>query len=46
MISFEAIRQSAEERKGGAAALQALMENHRPDHERLRAVPDDRILAD
>ncbi|MHC2457174.1 3-methyladenine DNA glycosylase Tag [Rhizobium leguminosarum] len=46
MISFEAIRQRAEERKGGAAALQALLENYRPDHERLRAMPDDRILAD
>ncbi|MGO6908612.1 3-methyladenine DNA glycosylase, partial [Rhizobium ruizarguesonis] len=28
MISFEAIRQRAEEREGGAAALQALLENH------------------
>ncbi|ARQ08679.1 DNA glycosylase protein [Rhizobium etli] len=46
MISFEAIRQCAEERKGGAAALQALLEKHRPDHDRLRAMSDDRILAD
>lgn len=46
MISFEAIRQRAEQRKGGAAALQALLEKHRPDHEKLRAMPDDRILAD
>ncbi|MGG7576203.1 DNA-3-methyladenine glycosylase I [Rhizobium sp. Nf11,1] len=46
MISFEAIRQRAEERKGGAAALQAMLEKHQPDHDRLRAMPDDRILAD
>ncbi|UVD57214.1 DNA-3-methyladenine glycosylase I [Rhizobium sp. Pop5] len=46
MISFEAIRQRAEERKGGAAALQAMLDKHRPDHDRLRAIPDDRILAD
>ncbi|WP_064693765.1 DNA-3-methyladenine glycosylase I [Rhizobium aegyptiacum] len=46
MISFEAIRQRAEERKGGAAALQALLQNHRPDPDRLRTMPDDRILAD
>ncbi|MBB4288356.1 3-methyladenine DNA glycosylase Tag [Rhizobium leguminosarum] len=46
MISFEAIRQRAEQRKGGAAALQALLEKHRPDHDRLRAISDDRILAD
>lgn len=46
MISFEAIRQRAEERKGGAAALQAMLDKHQPDHDRLRAMPDDRILAD
>ncbi|MBB2833804.1 UNVERIFIED_ORG: 3-methyladenine DNA glycosylase Tag [Rhizobium esperanzae] len=46
MMSFEAIKQRAEERKGGAAALQALLEKHRPDHDRLRAMSDDRILAD
>ncbi|NKF33275.1 3-methyladenine DNA glycosylase, partial [Pseudomonas sp. BGM005] len=46
MMSFEAIKQRAEERKGGAAALQALLEKHRPDHDQLRAMPDDRILAD
>lgn len=46
MIGFDAIRQRAEQRKGGAAALQALLENHRPDHDRLRTMPDDRILAD
>ncbi|MBB3916325.1 3-methyladenine DNA glycosylase Tag [Rhizobium pisi] len=46
MISFAVIRQRAEERKGGPAALQALLEKYRPDHDRLRAMPDDRVLAD
>lgn len=44
MSSFTEIKERAEKRKGGAAALQALMPKA-PDHDALRALPDDRLLA-
>ncbi|NLR99751.1 3-methyladenine DNA glycosylase [Rhizobium sp. P38BS-XIX] len=45
MGSFAEIKERAEKRKGGAAALQALMPKV-PDHDTLRALPDDRLLAE
>lgn len=45
VIDFEVIRQRAEERKGGAAALQAMLPPL-ADHDKLRATTDDRILAE
>ncbi len=45
MSDFETIRRRAEERKGGAAALQALLYPV-PDPDDLRRKPDDRILAE
>lgn len=44
MGSFAEIRERAEERKGGADALKALMPKL-PDHNVLRAIPDDRLLS-
>src|SRR5271166_3146481 len=45
MISFESIRTRAEERKGGAAALNRLMPP-KPDPKALAALKDDRALAE
>lgn len=45
VTSFDVIRQRAEERKGGAAALRAMLPPL-PDHDALRAMPDDRILSE
>jgi 3-methyladenine DNA glycosylase Tag len=45
VTSFDVIRRRAEERKGGAAALQAMLPSL-PDHDALRAMPDDRILSE
>lgn len=45
MGSFAEIRERAEKRKGGADALKALMPKA-PNHEVLRALPDDRILSE
>ncbi|MCC6719929.1 MAG: DNA-3-methyladenine glycosylase I [Acetobacteraceae bacterium] len=45
MPSFAAIRKRAEARKGGAAALAALLPPP-PDPAALRALPDDRALAE
>ncbi|KQV84007.1 DNA-3-methyladenine glycosylase I [Rhizobium sp. Root1220] len=45
MIDFELIRHRAEARKGGAAALRALLPPL-PDYNRLRATSDDRILSE
>ncbi len=45
MISFEAIRIRAEQRKGGAAALDRLMPP-KPDPKALAALRDDRVLAE
>lgn len=45
VTSFDVIRRRAEERKGGAAALKAMLPPL-PDHEALRAMPDDRILSE
>src|SRR5438309_7643728 len=42
---FATIRKRAEARKGGAAALQSLLPPA-PDEARLRALPDDRVLAE
>lgn len=44
MSDFDIIRRRAEERKGGADALKAMLPAM-PDHEALRALPDDRILS-
>ena len=44
MQSFAEIRARAAERKGGEAALAALL-GPRPDHAALARVPDDRVLA-
>ena len=44
MISFEAICARAEQRKGGAAALNRLLPPE-PDRNALAALPDDRVLA-
>lgn len=44
MPSFRKIRDRAEKRKGGAAALNALL-GTRPDNAALAKVPDDRILS-
>ncbi len=45
MQRFAAIRKRAEARKGGSAALQKLLPPA-PDAARLRALPDDRVLAE
>jgi 3-methyladenine DNA glycosylase Tag len=45
VISFEAIRIRAEQRKGGAAALDRLMPP-KPDPKALAALKDDRVLAE
>lgn len=44
MSDFDIIRQRAEQRKGGADALKAMLPAM-PDNEALRALPDDRILS-
>lgn len=44
MSDFDIIRQRAEQRKGGADALKAMLPAM-PDDEALRALPDDRILS-
>jgi 3-methyladenine DNA glycosylase Tag len=44
LSDFDIIRQRAEQRKGGADALKAMLPAM-PDHEALRALPDDRILS-
>jgi len=44
LSDFKIIRQRAEQRKGGANALKAMLPAI-PDHEALRALPDDRILS-
>ncbi|MBB3460631.1 DNA-3-methyladenine glycosylase I [Rhizobium sp. BK377] len=44
MSDFDIIRRRAEQRKGGADALNAMLPAM-PDHEALRALPDDRILS-
>ncbi len=43
-IDFAAIRARAAERKGGEAALAALL-GPAPDHARVASLPDDRILS-
>ncbi len=45
MKSFKSIRARAEKRKGGAAALAALLPTP-PDNSRVAAVTDDRVLAE
>ncbi len=45
MGSFAEIRERAEKRKGGADGLKTRMPRM-PDHEALRALPDDRILSE
>jgi 3-methyladenine DNA glycosylase Tag len=45
MVGFVEIRERAEKRKGGAAALMGRLP-HIIDSERLQAMPDDRILSD
>ena len=45
MESFDSIFQRAAERKGGVAALEALLP-HASSPEELRAHPDDRYLAE
>jgi 3-methyladenine DNA glycosylase Tag len=45
MPAFALIRERAERRKGGAAALAALLPPV-PDREKLRTIPDDRALAE
>jgi 3-methyladenine DNA glycosylase Tag len=45
MGSFAEIEERAEKRKGGAAALRALMPKM-PSHDALRALPDDRLLSE
>lgn len=44
MMPFSVIRERAEQRKGGASALEALLP-HVPGNEALAALPDDRALA-
>ncbi len=44
MTPFSAIRERAEQRKGGAAALAALLPNV-PGNDALAALPNDRVLA-
>jgi 3-methyladenine DNA glycosylase Tag len=44
LSDFDIIRQRAEQRKGGADALKAMLPAM-PDHEALRPLPDDRILS-
>ncbi|EJJ27347.1 DNA-3-methyladenine glycosylase I [Rhizobium sp. CF142] len=44
MSDFDIIRKRAEQRKGGADALKVMLPAM-PDHEALRALPDDRILS-
>jgi len=44
LSDFDIIRERAEQRKGGADALKAMLPAI-PDHEALRALPDDRILS-
>lgn len=44
MSDFDIIRKRAEQRKGGVDALKAMLPVM-PDHEALRALPDDRILS-
>jgi 3-methyladenine DNA glycosylase Tag len=45
VISFEAIRARAEQRKGGAAGLDRLLPP-KPDPKALAAIKDDRVLAE
>lgn len=45
MAGFAEIEERAEKRKGGADALKALMPKV-PDHDALRALPDDRLLSE
>jgi 3-methyladenine DNA glycosylase Tag len=45
LSDFDIIRRRAEDRKGGADALKARLPAM-PDHEALRALPDDRILSE
>ncbi|NTF88235.1 3-methyladenine DNA glycosylase [Agrobacterium rhizogenes] len=45
MGSFAEILERAEKRKGGAEGLKALMPKA-PDHDVLRAMPDDRLLSE
>ncbi len=47
MKKFSYFRDLAEKRKGGAAALEALLAEHTsPDHAKLAAMGDDRILSE